>query len=142
MTLRNQFSVRTLTLSLLLAAPLVGTGCWEPKLKDAEIGCGVDANANPKCPNRPPAEAGPPSPDGLGDGGQADGGLGPDTLPPSPDTTPVSPDTAPISPDTAIDKASTPDLAVDTPVADTAVDRPVDSNPRTDSAPGSDALTD
>jgi hypothetical protein len=144
MTLRNQTTVRTLTLSLLLAAPLVGIGCWEPELKDAEIGCGVDAMVNAKCPNRPPVEAGPPSPDGSGDGGQADGGPGPDTAPPSPDTVPVTPDTAPISTDSAVDQPSLSDLAVDTSIADSAVDRPIatDSNTRGDSAPGSDALTD
>lgn len=125
MTLRKQLSVRTLVLSLLLAFPFVGVGCWEPDLKDAEIGCGLDAYASPKCPNRPATEAGPPSPDGLGDGG-----VRAETGNPVPDTAPPGPDTAPISADSAADQAFTPDLAVDTPVADSA------------SARGSDALTD
>lgn len=64
MTLRKNSPMRTLLLSLLFATPFLGVACLDPDLQDAEIGCGVDAMVNAKCPNRPPVEAGPPSPDG------------------------------------------------------------------------------
>jgi hypothetical protein len=41
--------------SLLMAAQVFGTGCWLTYAQDAEIGCGVNAQVNPKCPNRPMA---------------------------------------------------------------------------------------
>ncbi len=125
MTLRNHFSVRTLALSLLLAVPLCGLGCWEPELKNAEIGCGLDPNVSPKCPNR---DAAPPSPDGAADGGStvADGGG-------------VN-DTAPVSPDSAPDATAKADAPVaDAPVADRAA---TDADSPDDGAPGSDALID
>jgi hypothetical protein len=67
----NCFSVRKLGFSLCLASLFLGLACWEPKLKDAEMGCGLDPNASPKCPNRPAVDAGSASPDGSGDGGAA-----------------------------------------------------------------------
>jgi hypothetical protein len=157
MTLRNHSTMRTIVLSLLLAGPLAGLGCWQPDLKDAEIGCGVDANASPKCPNRPPVDAGPPTPDASGEVGPDGGPLAPDTGA-KPDTTPALPDSgvdqativdAPPA-DSAIDKLALPDsavdqaLIVDAPSADSAVDKPaaVDADGKKDVGPASDATVD
>ena len=130
MTLRNHSSARTLTFSLLLALPLCVLGCWEPELKNAEIGCGLDPNVSPKCPNR---DADPPSPDGAADSGSAAADAGDVN-----DTTPVSPDSTP----DAMTAADAP--VADAAVADSAVDSPAatDANSPNDSASGSDALVD
>ena len=157
MTLRNHSTMRTIVLTLLLAGPLAGLGCWKPELKDAEIGCGVDANASPKCPNRPPVEAGPPTPDASGEVGPDGGPLTPDTGA-KPDTAPALTDSAldqaligdAASADSAIDKPGLPDsaldqaLIVDAPSADSAIDKPaaVDADSKKDVGPASDATAD
>jgi hypothetical protein len=111
MTLRNHVSMRTLFLSLLLATPFMGVACLEPQLYDAEIGCGVDAMVNAKCPNRPPVEAGPPSPDASPDGGVTPDALG-------------GPGDLAIAPaDAAADQAVVPGGA-DASLADRAIDSP------------------
>jgi hypothetical protein len=132
MTLRNHSTMRTIALTLLLAGPLAGLGCWKPELKDAEIGCGVDANASPKCPNRPPVEAGPPTPDASGE-------VGPDSGPLTPDTG-AKPDTAPVLPDSGVDQA----IIADAPSADSAVDKSaaVDADNKKDVGSASDATVD
>lgn len=78
MTQQTLSSVRRIVLALSFAALGLGTGCWTPELKDAEIGCGLDANVNAKCPNRPPVDAALASP--------ADASVAPDTAPPGIDS--------------------------------------------------------
>jgi hypothetical protein len=78
MTQQTLSSTRRIVLALSLAAFGLGVGCWKPEMEDAEIGCGLDANVNAKCPNRPPADAALPSP--------ADASVAPDTAPPEIDS--------------------------------------------------------
>lgn len=159
MTLRNYISMRTLFLSLLLATPFTGVACLDPELKDAEIGCGVDAMVNAKCPNRPPVEAGPPSPDSSPDSGVApDGDIESPDVPSAPTDTPPDQAVIPVTPDASLaDRAidgpgltgldSRPDNLLATPdasLADRAIDSPgltsLDSRP--DGLEGSDVTLD
>jgi hypothetical protein len=131
MTLRKHTSMRTLFLSLLLATPFLGVACLAPDLKDAEIGCGVDAMVNGKCPNRPPVEAGPPSPDASPDAGV------------TPDSAIIEPDAPTVTADTAPDQAVVP-VAPDASLADRTSDGPglTGSDSRPDGLLGSDATLD
>jgi hypothetical protein len=124
---QNYFSVRKLAFSLCLGSLFLGLACWEPKLKDAEMGCGLDPNASPKCPNRPAADAAPASPDGAGNGGAAL------------DTAATKSDTEPAAVDSAIDWATATDAAA-APAADSATDGlvSIDSGVKIDSAPALD----
>jgi hypothetical protein len=128
MTLRKHISMRTLFLSLLLATPFLGVACLDPELKDAEIGCGVDAMVNAKCPNRPPVEAGPPTPDAS---------------PVTPDSAIEDPDAPTVPADTAADQAVVP-VTPDASLADRAIDGPglTGSDGRPDGLPGSDVTLD
>jgi hypothetical protein len=131
MTLRKHTSMRTLFLSLLLATPFLGVACLDPELKDAEIGCGVDAMVNAKCPNRPPVEAGPPTPDASPDAGVI------------PDSAIEEPDVPAVPADTAADQAVVP-VTPDASLADRAIDGPglTGSDSRPDGFLGSDATLD
>lgn len=138
MNLRNLSVLRLLFFPLLLAAPVVGIACLEPEIYDTEMGCGVDPNINPKCPNRPATDAGPASPDGAKEVGADTGEAGTVT----PDTG-AKVDTPPSPADTAVDLTPAPD-ARDAPSVDTSVDKPavVAPDASDDSAPAGDASVD
>jgi hypothetical protein len=78
MTQQILSSARRIVLVLSLASLGLGAGCWKPEMEDAEMGCGLDANVNAKCPNRPPVDAALPS--------AADASVAPDTAPPAIDS--------------------------------------------------------
>jgi hypothetical protein len=61
MTQQIRSSARRIVLAISLVALGLGAGCWKPEIDDAAIGCGLDANVNTKCPNRPPVDAAVPA---------------------------------------------------------------------------------
>lgn len=134
MTQQTVSSARRIVLALSLASLGLGAGCWKPELKDAEIGCGVDANVNAKCPNRTPVDA-PVT-------GPADTNVVPDTAAPkadaaagadAPTDTSVTSDTAPPKVDAAAGAETPTASSMDAGVAlDT-------SAPSVDTASGADA---
>ncbi len=131
---QQTLSVRRIVLALSLASLGLAAGCWKPEIKDAELGCGVDANVSAKCPNHTPVDA-PVT-------GAADTNVVPDTAArnadaaagdDAPTDTGVAPDTAPPK----VDAAAGPETATGSSMdAGVALDT---SAPSVDTASGADA---